>query len=120
MCVLSDSTAVFILSKFNSVSFNYTTDDHLKEFVLAHAAKIRFLVKFHKTPIGYRQVENDSRSLLTPMAIVVGKFLNKIQAKIETCARDSRSVICKYIELNSFFRESRPHYRIFVLVSRHC
>ena len=106
--VISDSTATFILSKFDVANFNYVSIDQLDEFVLSYVARLRFLVKFHKSPVSYRQVENDSRSMLTPLATVVGKFLNSIQTKIVTCAKDSRAVICKYMELTENFVHHKP------------
>ena len=98
--VLSRNTAIFIYNDFEGICLNYRNDDELYELVLKYAARLRFLVKFHKQPVAYRQIENDSRSVVTGLAKVCGRFLNTVQIKIKTCIRDSRAVLCAYDKTN--------------------
>ena len=48
MSIISDSTAKFIMDMFERTSLNYRTETELNNFVFDHAARIRWLVKFHK------------------------------------------------------------------------
>ena len=67
---------------FEMADFHFNFDYRDNEDLMMKAAcilgRVRFLVKLHKPVLAFRQVENDSRSLLVPLAQYTARVLQGI------------------------------------------
>ena len=59
-------------------NFDYRDNEDLMMKAACILGRVRFLVKLHKPVLAFRQVENDSRSLLVPLAQYTARVLQGI------------------------------------------